>query len=652
LPVAVTGNGLPNGDYIVLRAEIEPFFVGLDADGAPVFQTRTRVFFVGGTVGADDNGTIQTYSFATDDGANIAHAVAELLFAPWPLGLEKETSGLQPWDLQSLEAWGAEAETLNLRASLVAVDGENADALLSGALIDHGVMLPIDTLNAGQLKFQLIREPVGTIPNIPQDLFSGDAPERETLLGEPNVTKLVFKFTDRDHAFGDMTIMVKEDGAISYVEYFRARQVPIISTVNFNTASTLAEQRSQEELGGAGQFILNLSRAARELIPGNVIVVDTFADLLRVIEVKLDPLSEEVSVKVCPDYYGARRSDFVNNPGGGSSTPMEPEEDIFRGIEVPEHLLTTEELLMVVPRLRAHEQTFDAVIHFSRDNSTYTVVGNESSVAAGGVLDDPVDINDSYYQDQGPTFEIRGPDIATVLDLTGDDLNWSMGRQIVILASGDGLEICFVRKVTALSATQYRLDGLLRARYDTRRMSHAVGTEVYIVTNDELTAFDDLLLVPGEDLFVKSQPLASGGTLLLEAVAPVASVLDGKGLVPIDPESLYVAAPYVGSPSYATGDDVTLRWGYSTASSGSTGAGYQGAGSPIGAPVLKGSFVVELRTSGGTLVSTQTLTVPEVTYLNATLAAGPISENDFRVRVYHTNNGYTSDFVELLVEKI
>lgn len=653
--IALAGNALANGDYVVRRAENVQAVIGTNSDGLPIKETHTRVYLETGTLGANIAGTLQTYTFEIDDGANIAHIVADLLFDPWPGGLGLDPDGPEPWDVAgSLEAWGQEAETLGLRSSLISVNGEEASSLLAACLQDHGVLLTLDTLNQGKLTFQRIREPSGTLPNISAELFSGPLPERETMHGEPNADKLVFKFTDREHAFGDMTIMVRDDGSVGYAEYARARDVQISTTVHFGTAAILAEQRSQEELGGAGKFTLRLSRGARELLPGNAITADTFDDVLRVLEVGVDPLSEEVAVEVQPDVYGVRRSDFVNSQGGGSSTVLDPEPDQFRFLEIPEALLGGDERLLIsVPRIRAHSQTIEATIHLSADDTTYTAVGREPGATTGGVLDASISATADYYQAQGPTFTLVGPDAAGALDLTGDDLSWSRGRQLAVIVDADGEEVCFVRKLTALGGGQYRLDGLLRARYDTRRRAWSAGAHVFVFANDELQTFEDLLLVPAADLYVKSQPIAAGGSVPLSGISPDAKELYGKGLVPVTPEALRCTAPYHASPSYATGDNVTVRWGWSSSSSQNTGAGYQAAGAAIGAPTLKGSFIVELRTTGGTLVQTDTVQLPaEITYSNATLVAAPISEGSFKVRVAHTNNGYTSPFAELTVTKV
>lgn len=652
-PVRITGNALPDGDYTVRRVTTVLVIVGTNPyNGLPLYATRTRLFLETGTAGANSSGTVQAYTFASDDGANIAHATAEMLYAEYPQGLELDPDGPESWDMESLEELGVEAEDEGWRASIIAVDGEEANAILGGILQDHGTMLPIDTAT-GHLKFQRCREPSGTLPNISLDHEAESLPEIESLHGERPVDQMVFSFTDRDHGYSDMTISVDEDGQMSYMEYARPRKVGISSTVHFYTAGALSELRSQEELAGGGVIKLQANRGARELIPGQAIICASFDEVMRVSAVQVDPLSETVNLEIIPDFYGARKSDFVNEPGGGTPVLEDPAQDLqFAEVEVPEQLLSTEEMFIMVPRIRAHAQITDAAIHISRDNTTYTQLGEESGVATGGATDVAMLATGKNYLANGPTFGLLGPDIATAQDLSADPTNFGIGRQLCVIVSTAGIEICFVEKLTAVSGSQYRLDGLLRARYDTRKLAHPVGAQVYVFSDTTLTAFDDALLQPGEDLYTKSQPFTPGGTVPLSAIPPYADTLRGKGLVPIDPEGLRVTAPFKGVNVYQTGDDVTVNWSWSSATSAITGAGFQNAGTAIGLPTLKGAFFVELLTPGDVLVSSETVNVAQQTFTAAELAAAPISNGNFKVRVTHTYNGYSSNPVTFSVTHI
>lgn len=651
-PMLLNGNGIPNGSYIVRRATSLLVQTGVGFNGFPIYSLRTNVFLTTGTVGATVAGTIQSYLFSTDNGANIAHVIAELLFAPFPLGLDLEQGEPEPWDIPSLNALGVEAEGDFWRSGLVSVDGELAQGLLANALQDHGILLPFD-LRTGAMLFNRVRKPVGTLPNLTTDLDSEDLPEIENYLGERKVDRMVYSFSDRDHGYGDMTIATDEDGQVKYTQYARVRVAGILSTSHFDTAAKLTELRSQEELAGVGVFKIRSSRECRTLIPGDAIVSDQFDEILRVVNVSFDALSEEVEIGVFPDFYGGRKSDFVQNPGGGNPLLKDAAanlEGVF--VEIPEQLLSVERMFIQAPQIRAHDQISESIINLSRDDITYTLWGDELGFAAGGVLDVQLDIGSLSLLTQGPTFTVEGPDLGGVLDLSADPTNYGLGRQVVVIASTAGIEICYVKKITSLSGTQARLDGLSRARYDTRKVTHPVGAQVFIFENTSLEQIEDILLIPGEDLYLKAQPIAASGTIPLSSVPPFGNLLRGKGVVPVNPEAMHTRAPYVGSPTYRAADDVTVAWAWSSAFSKATGAGFQNAGTAIGAPSLKGLFIVELLTSANAVVSTQNLLVASVTYTAGQLAAAPISTTSFKVRVTHSYNGYLSDPITYSITKV
>lgn len=653
--IRITGNGLPDGDYTLLSvAHFDPTLGVATAFLGGTFFNLTIIKLEGGTLGADANGSFQSYTEDLDAGANIAHAKAELLFAPWPLGLGLDTDGPEPWDIGSLELLGAESQANGWRASLISVNGEDVDSLLGNALQDHGVMVPIDT-QTGKVKFSLVRPPAGVLPNIPEDLFVGQLPEVEVWHGDPHIDSLVFQFRDREFGFGNMTIVVDSDGNSSRADYKRANKVPIPSVTYFPTAASLAEARSQEELATGGEFRLSLSRAARKLLPGDAITADGFDEVLRVTEVEYDPLGERVNVNVITDFYGARRSDFVNQPGGGNPNFQSPQNDLaYAVLELPEALMSVIEQVALVPRIRAHAQIVSSAIHLSSDNVTYNLKLTQSGYATGGFLDAEFSSDSLTVLDTGPEFTVAGPDIAAAQDLSSDLSNWGLGRQLCVFVDPTGfVEIMFVQKLTATGGDTFRLDGLMRARYDTRKATFSAGTAIYVFSNTALREIYDPLLEPSNELFVKSQPLASSGPVLIGNVPQKSRLLRGKGVRPIELEDLRCTAPYLNSQCYGTGDDVTIRWSWSSASSKSTGAGLQSAGNATGLPVIAGNFNVRLMDATGVvLAQIDDVTTNSITYSNAVLAADPIFEGDFKVLVYQTANGFVTSFLELTVTKI
>src|SRR5690606_19378010 len=119
------------------------------------------------------------------------------------------------------------------------------------------------------------------------------------------------------------------------------------------------------------------------------------------------------------------------------------------------------------------------------DDTTYQLVDSEFDIQAGGELLEAIAATDPYVIEEGPTLELVGvPDDDAVDDLTGDDANWQRGRQVAVI----GEEVFFLRKLTAVSGSTYRLDGLIRARYDTDRQAHAIGAKVFIFKFDEILA--------------------------------------------------------------------------------------------------------------------------------------------------------------------
>lgn len=652
--VQLSGNSMPDGNYIILDSETQVVPIGTNpSTGLAFYQTRTHIYLYGGVSGANTSGSMQTYEELPDDGLNPAHCVAEVFFAQWPQGLGLDQDGSEPFDIDSLEAWGLDAEASDIRSSYIGRNGEKASAFLASFLQDYGTLLPIDTAT-GKLKFVMIREPSGTLPYISVGAQVVSLPEIEANHGERAVDKLVFKFNDREHSFGDMTIAIDDDGQASYEENQRSRVVEIPTVVNFGPAATISDRRSQEELAGAATVVYNAARGARKLIPGTAIGMEGVDETLRVLGVEFDPLSSVVKLRTIVDYYGAKKTDFINSEGG-AETDFDPVENdaIFDVIEVPEYLLNGDPMTVIVPRVRAHGQIISADLWISRDNSTYTLVGTELNVQTGGLLNQSLLASSPKYAAQSVTFDALGPDIATALDLSADTTNWMLGRQLCVIVSTAGVEICFVQKVTSLGGASYRLDGLVRARYDTMRLTHPIGAKVFIFENTAIEFIQDILLVPNEDLYVKTQPNASSGQLPLSSVSPVATVLRGKGTTPMDPIALHVTAPARAVPAYATGQDISLAWGYRSTVLPKTGAGLQASGSVTAVSPVEGTFTLEFLTTGDVVERTVSLTSTTYTYTNANLVSDFGSQpSSFKVRVKLTNGGFASDPVEITITKV
>lgn len=113
--------------------------------------------------------------------------------------------------------------------------------------------------------------------------------------------------------------------------------------------------------------------------------------------------------------------------------------------------------------------------------------------------------------------------------------------------------------------------------------------------------------------------------------------------MPIASDRVRVVAPRSNAPSYLSGEDVKAKAVLSSASSVNTGAGYQNAGTVIGAPTIPGAVNFELLTLGDVVVDSKSSgSSLEQTWTNAEIVAALGSETSFKVRVTHVRDSFTS----------
>ena len=592
------------------------------------------------------------------DGWNGAHLLAELLFDPWPRGIAQDPAD---FDIQSLEELGVllGPSGEDLRCSMIAQDGQDARAALSALLQDLGVMLPID-MSSGLLKFVPVRAPAGTIPAIPADALH-DRPEIEILLGNRSVDRVNFTFSDEANAFRTNTIGVDDDGQAALASYFRARQAQIASTCNFLTAARISERRAAEELSGGGEFKLQLGRGARALTPGTPVTVEGIDEVLRVTQTAHDPLSGTVTVSLLTDFYGVPLSNFVTNEdgteGGGAPIEVDFASSLF---ELPELLIGAGgPITLLTLAVRANQSCYSHYLHLSTDGTTYTLYGSDLSIMTGGVLIDALSASSDMEPAIGPTFTLQGPDSSSVEDLTFDPAGWRRGRQLVVVVHPTTGAQCvgYLKKISLIAGSTWRLDGVIWARYDTRLATFPAGSFIYIFqADDDGYPITDPVLVPGLTTYVKSQPVGAG-TIDLAWVTPAQLTLYGKGIrpVPVSGIRLNTGSGSAGSGTalwgdtyYATtgagpADDLIVRWSYSTPQTPGSGAGEFGFGALVADALPEGEFFVEILTSLDAVVRTSIAVSATYTYTRANRLVDFGSEPaSFKVRVTQRRGGYSS----------
>jgi len=609
----------------------------------------TKVYITDGVSAGDASlVAMHRYDIDAEVGANPAHAIAEMLFADWPRGLGLDQDY---WDIDSLEELGvlfsAQTGGEGLWSSWFVKEGKNASTALAEGLQDLGVLLPIDTAS-GKATFKPVRQPTSVDYTIEQDMILDPLPTREVNLGETQATAMLFEFVDQTLNWKTMTLFISDDGIAEYATRQDAKTVPINIVDHYETANDIAERRSQEMLAGGSVIKLMLSRWARTILPGDVLSVYDFEEPLRVLSVKFNPDKGAVEVQCIPDYYGVSLSSFLPNTGGGATTFSPVEADLFQIVEVPETLRAGASTTAInVMRIRAHNQITSSAIYLSDEDSSYDLLGNQDLYDTGGTLTEALADDTLHIIDEGPTFTAVGPDIAEVLDLSASPNLWRTGRQKAVING----EIFFLQKITAIpgSGDEYRLDGLIRARYDTRKEAHSIGDTVFIQFDKEPKLFTDTIFSPGNDIYVKSQPSGGAGVLPLGHIIRDSEELYGKAKVPPAPENLRLTAPFRGVKAFQTGQDLTFTWTWYS----NSGAGFRDFGDPQADEEVEDQAFLQFMTVGD-VVKRETLTSDSsYEYTNATMISDfGLEPSSFKVRISIIRNGWQSSTETITVEKV
>lgn len=601
---------------------------------------------------SDDERVAQRLYFAdkwgvtvgTFDGA-FARTVGALLFESYPHGAGFDED---EFDIDSLNEASTALEDEGLDDfSVLAIEGEEVGNAIGTLLQDTGVLWTKDYLNEdAQESFVLVRDEDDPLPTIPADVVLPSETEIEVLHVERAIDRAIFSFSDVERNFRETVIAIDDDGQPLATGNVRGTVLRIGTVVDFAAAAIVAERRSQEELAGGARFTVYAGRDARLLKPGQAIRVYGIPFVLRVAEVLCDVLTSKVQLDCVLDHYGAPETSFTqpDDSTGGSPGGTAAAENLRRTwIEIPEHVAGPGDVQVAGLRLRAHDEITSQNVHLSGDGSTYKEVGIDTAGMTGGVLTSGILATDPYVIAQSATFDLEGPDADVAQDLSGDDAAWQRGDQLCLI----GEELFFLQGITALGGDSYRLDGLIRARYDTNRAAHAIGDAVFIFPAGGLVPFADALAFPGLTLHMKQQPVAAD-ELALGSVTDVSKTVYGKCVVPPPPVGLRVTAPALGVAAYHTGEDVEFRWDSRLASPVLTGAGLQPAGTAVVGVIGETDFEIRIYDPSDVLVRTEIRSTPLFTYFNADLLSDLGGETDFRVEVREVR-GFASDPVELEV---
>lgn len=495
-------------------------------------------------------------------GINPHACLFQLLTAYWPHGI-----GLDPdlVDATSLAAMGVTCENEHLCANLLIDGGMELATIVNGILLDIGCMVPEKD---GRLLFNLIR-PGLTPADLGNDVVLAEDAEIETIQNDALPDRIVFTFKRRENNYRDWDIKYDNDAIAEEHNRFRSKTVQMVVPTQLPVAKKIANRRVQEVLGDAASFKFKASRAASLLLPGDLFTANDALGPMRVSAIQREPFSSRVTISAVLDSYSVPDIlDSYDDDINGVELPVAADLS-FNFLELPAQVSGDNSVGVSVFRIRAHQNISSARIYGSVENAAYVLIGSQPNPCAGGPIEDDIlDTDGPDIINIGPTFETLNSDVANVLDLTSQDTEWRNGRQLAVI----NREVFFLKKITVQSEVAwtpsylyspgdivrpstvtgfryrcmsggfsgatppvwgttrnqdftdggvvwrtigfaYRLDGLIRARFDSGRAEHLEGDTVYICQQVDVNILRPPIMQPGVTLCVKTQPTTSSQIL-------------------------------------------------------------------------------------------------------------------------------------------
>jgi len=602
-------------------------------------------FLSSGTIKSTDNVTVK---FDTQgdgrDGPNPAHVLWQVLTAPAPYGFAIDPAFM---DGTAFETLGTLSETEHQACHLLATGGISGTDLVGQIMTDLSMVIPQvgDVLSP----FAIRAVDPSTIPVITDSMLALPAPPQREQTHEGILPdRLVFTIPDRSNNYRDMDIVIDDDSQSSLRDRSKQTQISIPTVTDRATGSVVAQRRAQELLTNTEKYTFPVTRAARNLWAGQPFIYAPYG-VLRVVTVEKNVGDRTARIEAAIDQYSGTPGSYtpgdVNNVFvQGQSTTAQP--DLAAAVqELPEAL--SQGKAIGVLRIRDDEDVTGGAVWVSRDNITYTQAGSQDVACAGGTLTAAMPAV-PYLIDQGYLFSPLNDDIQNVADLSGNDAAWQSGSQLAVIDD----EIMFLRNVTAVGSS-WRLDGLMRGRYDTDPATHSAGAMVYIISASDLEPVATPLMQSGVMLYVKIQPTTSTDEVDISTITPLTLTIGSpRALRPLPPDNFLANR----INAYSAGADVIFTWNYRVKDGSGRAADEVPAGVAIGSgtPTHEGVFQIQIFDIGMTLK--RTLTVNDdtgtTTYSHANLIADFGSEPaSFVAQLANVSGAYQSTVRTITIVK-
>ena len=562
-------------------------------------------------------------------GINPASALYQMLFDTWPHGLGFSKSLFNMGDFDTLADLFKNTEVSPCTVFLKG--GSSFQKGIGAIMQDFGLFFYKDT-TTGKYGFRALRE--GDTPTVIEaDDVNNDELARAFGYATLNPDKTIYSFKDSARKFKDSTIIVTDDGNAKYSDNPNTKKINLNTITDLKTASMVASRREQE---AAINDVVSLKIGYNhiDLKPGDLTTIGGFAGQYRLGEKTIDVDSATIKASFLVDAYSITNN-YEDGVGSGQQpgNTIDASHDYITRLVEGNRYLNTDSNVVYFFRVRSQGTIVGATLQLSLDDVSYNTVSDEMVYQSGGVLEDAIDISDPGIIETGPRMTIKGPDMADISNISGDDALWRSGYQVAFI----GGEIFYLKNYNTTSG---RLEGLLRARFGTKQETHAVGAEVIILKIDDLSTYTTNYLLAGIDLYAKALPYTLTSQIPADEITAEQISYGGGGFRPLSPENLTTDD---FTTAWVAGTDIDLRWDFKNATDQS-GAGILDSDSPASLSGPEGYFKLEIL-NGSTVVRTvDPLLLASYTYTNANLVTDFGGEpSSFNTRVVNILNGLTSE---------
>lgn len=459
---------------------------------------------------------VETSGSVHNNGANPAHVLWELLTSPYPHG-----AGLIAGDVDkaSFESVGVLLDAEQYPMNILVENGDQMQNVV-GDILKEAQLFMVQV--GGKITLYAMRPvPDGTtLPEIVPDINVDPYPEETKQHGALMTDMPVFTFSNRNIAFQNDTVPLANDARSRRGNLRRqTTEIQLYGITDQSTAYLVAKRRMFEFTSNVQAYNLASTRNTRDptFHPGKPFIV-TGVGQMRLINKQLADTSSKVQISAIFDYYSLGNNIYLPpvDDDSAAAVPipvLTPATDIvFKPFNVPSALGGGSGSFMV-PRIRANTDTTRAAIWVcSTSGGVYNLLGSQSVGCTGGLLTNAMTALDA--DGLSKAFDIEGPDIDNVVDLTGNDDAYFAGAQLALC----GDELMLIRALSAVTSTNYTADDILRGAFGTTKANHAIGDVILIFQLADMTLLRTPLLASAVTLYVKSVPTIGSSSVSIAGV--------------------------------------------------------------------------------------------------------------------------------------